>query len=58
MPRYRLEALSRSALGLHDTVGFEEFDAPDLFASCGAADSWLRDKDFDQATVSNARIMM
>jgi hypothetical protein len=29
MALYRVEALKRNALGLHETVDFHEFDAPD-----------------------------
>jgi hypothetical protein len=54
MALYRVEALKRNALGLHETVDFHEFDAPDL----PAADTWLRAKGFDQTTATDARIMI
>jgi hypothetical protein len=58
MPRYRVEALKRTALGLHDTVGFLEFDAPDLPTARGRADEWLRAEGFDQTKASDARIVI
>jgi hypothetical protein len=58
MARYRVEILERNALGLHETVDFHEFDAPDLPAALAAADAWLRAKDLGQTTATDARIMM
>ncbi len=58
MALYRVEALERNALGLHKTVDFHEFDAPDLPAALAAADTWLRARDFDQTTATEARIMI
>jgi hypothetical protein len=58
MALYRVEALKRNALGLHGTVDFHEFDAPDLPAALAAADTWLRAKGFDQTTATDARIMI
>jgi hypothetical protein len=55
---YRVEALERNALGLHETVDFHEFEAPDLPTALVAADTWLREKDFDQTTATEARIMI
>jgi hypothetical protein len=57
MALYRVEALERNALGLHKTVDFHEFDAPDLPSALVAADTWLRAKDFRQTTATEARIM-
>jgi len=58
MAPYRIEALKRNALGLHETVDFHEFDAPDLPAALAAADTWLRAKDFGQTTATEAQIMV
>jgi hypothetical protein len=58
MQRYRVEALKRTALGVHDTVGFEEFDAPDLPTALGRADEWLLAECFDQTKASDARIVI
>jgi hypothetical protein len=58
MPRYRVEALKRTTLGLHDTIGFEEFEAPDLPTAGAIADSWLRAKGFDRSIASDARIVI
>jgi len=58
MPRYRVEALKRTVLGLHETLGFQEFDAPDLPTALDAADKWLRAEGFDQTKASDARIVI
>jgi hypothetical protein len=58
MARYRVETLERNVLGLHETVDFHEFDAPDLPAALVAADTWLRARDLSQTTVTDARIMI
>jgi hypothetical protein len=58
MALYRVEALKRNALGLHETVDFRAFDAPDLPVALAAADTWLRAKGFDQTTATDARIMI
>ena len=58
MPRYRVEAMKRTALGVHDAVAFDNFDAPDLPTAVATADEWLRAKGFDKSIASDARIVI
>jgi hypothetical protein len=57
MARYLVEAMKRTALGFHERIDFHLFEARDIPAACTAADTWLREKGFDSAAISDARIV-
>jgi hypothetical protein len=57
MPRYRVEAMKRNALGFNQRFDALEFEARDVDDARNAADKWLREKGFDSTTISGARIV-